>query len=225
MSVRKRAGVLVANVLPRPLFNALYVGRAVPYWRRSGVLFVHTPKNAGMSLSRALYGRPLGHISAVDARRFAPRTWKRLYTFGICRHPEDRFMSALRYARAHWESVAGSPGLPRDRMWLDDPERFLTNWVALRRPTDLNFIFRPQHYFLADATGVLVDEVFRFEDFGATRRALESRLGRPIELPRENATVRYELEPLSCVARATLAQIYRRDFELFDYPLPAADVR
>lgn len=225
MSIRKRAGVVAANVLPRPLFSALYVSRAVPYWRRSGVVFIHTPKNAGMSLSRAIYGRALGHISAIDAQRFAPQTWKKLYTFGICRHPEDRFMSAVRYARARWETIAGSPGLPKDRVWLDDPERFLTDWVVQRTPADLNFIFRPQHYFLADVTGVLVDDVFRFEDLGATRRALESRLGRSIELSRENATDHYECEPLSSVARTTLGQIYRRDFELFDYPLPAADLR
>lgn len=224
MTPRKLAGIVAANVVPDRVFNALYVARAAPYWRRGRVVFIHTPKNAGMSFTRALYGRPLGHITAADARRFAPRTWAQLYTFGICRHPENRFMSAVRYARSRWDTIAGSPGLPKARAWLDDSERFLTDWVAPRRPTDLNFIFQPQYHFLADATGVLVDDVFRFEDFATTVRVLETRLGRPLTLSRENETDGTECEPLTTAARATLAEVYRRDYELFDYPLPDADV-
>src|SRR5699024_5067783 len=126
---------------------------------------------------------------AADARRHAPRLWSELYTFGFCREPEARFLSSLRYARERWSNIAGSPGLPQDPEWLDEPERFLSEWVATQPVSRLNYIFQPQHRFLTDSSGVvLVDDVFRLEEIGDSIRRLERNLEQPLSIGVENAT-------------------------------------
>ena len=75
--------------------------RRWPRGRRwGGGIYLHVPKTAGVSVSRALYGRPLRHFRAMDIRRICPGRFNGLLTFGVVRHPIDRLHSAYRFAKA-----------------------------------------------------------------------------------------------------------------------------
>lgn len=56
------------RTLPDSVRVPLDILRRCPRWKATGVIFVHVPKAAGVSVSRALYGRPLGHFRALDIR-------------------------------------------------------------------------------------------------------------------------------------------------------------
>lgn len=154
--------------------RALLVRRRSADWLRAGVVFIHVPKAAGTSLSEALYGRFLGHVRAVDVRRWAPRKVVSLPMAGVTRNPWDRLVSAYRFVRRGVGIGGQTPGAVWRSSQYNIPEfetfeRFLTEWLAKRNPRDLDLIFQPQCDFVCDHNGnVVVDHLGRFEDLPET---------------------------------------------------------
>ena len=45
-------------------------------WKKNNTIFIHIPKAAGVSVNRAIYGKPLGHFYAKDIQKMCPKTFK-----------------------------------------------------------------------------------------------------------------------------------------------------
>src|SRR5207302_4792563 len=85
--VRRAAGRLFGIPIPR-------------YLRASGHLFIHIPKNAGVSISQAIYGRQVWHRTASFFRDSDPDYFSGRVSFAVVRNPWDRLVSAYEYHRA-----------------------------------------------------------------------------------------------------------------------------
>lgn len=187
-----------------------------------GCLFVHVPKTGGVSVARALFGHLAGGHRTVEEylEIFGARTFARYFKFAFVRDPFTRLDSAFRFLKAGGFNED-------DRRWaeshlagVDDLETFCTRWLSPERAASWVH-FRPQARFVCDAPGRLrVDFVGRFERLASDFDEVCRRLGRSVELPHLNRSAVQRTDPrevLSRAARQAVAEVYRRDFELFDY--------
>lgn len=135
--------------------------------QQAGVLFVHVPKNAGQSVSDALYRVQVRHNSIRYYRRTMPDL-ARLPSFAILRDPADRFLSAYHYGLS-----GGTPdnrithGLRHRYMRFRSVDEALDHVEQARSPYDIDHIFRPQSWYVTDEAGApAVDRLVHMRDLG-----------------------------------------------------------
>ena len=131
-------------------------------YRKRGIIFIHVPKCAGSSVSRALYGRSLGHHSAAKLRHHGPQDFATLPSFAVLRDPVARAYSAWQYIR----SGGTQDGWAKDRPEYHTPtfrsfESFAQEWLPAQSPGTLDYVFQPQSTFVCQSDGrVIVDQLF-----------------------------------------------------------------
>ena len=182
---------------------------------RARTLFIHIPKNAGTSVSQALYGEQIKHATIRYYAKAAPRLLWRTPSFAVLRDPVARFLSAFNYAQAGGcrEKRVAAPF--RDRYMafatIDDALDHLEGAADLYA---IDHVFRPQSWYITDRAGtVLVDRLFLIEDFDSVRRFLALRA--IADIPHLNHV---EKEPAD-LTEAQIARIrafYSRDFQLVE---------
>ncbi|WP_198350638.1 sulfotransferase family protein [Sphingomonas prati] len=204
---------LIAAGLPVPL-SAKRRDRLASI-RSSGVLFIHVPKNAGTSLSMALYGHAITHDTMRYYERVAPGFVASAATVAVVREPVERFVSAFRYA-----TNGGTPC-----RWVSEPFRAtyqafqsidaaLDHLERYRDPFDVDHIFRPQRWYLADAAGRLaVEHLVPIDDLGRLHALFADRKVAPF--PRLNVS-RASGMTVSDVQRERIRRLYREDVALWE---------
>jgi len=160
--------------------------------RRSGVLLIHVPKNAGTSLSRALYGEDIGHLSLKVWMQRYPDTVRRMKVFAVIRDPVDRFVSAFRFLKGGGLN-AGDAAFARLHLGgHDSPESLaaaMTDPAVFRSITSY-YHFMPQISFLNDPKGRLGVRILIPYSRLSDAEYLGAQLGRKISLPKLNVTGR-----------------------------------
>ncbi|UAK23338.1 sulfotransferase family protein [Sphingomonas nostoxanthinifaciens] len=139
--------------------------------RHAGALFIHIPKNAGQSVSHALYGMQVKHASIRYYRRAAPDL-ARLPSFAILRDPVERFASAYHYARqgGHPDNRI-TPGFFRIYSRFGGVDDALDHVEAARSVYDVDHVFRPQSWYVTDRHGaVAVDRLLDFSELAEIER-------------------------------------------------------
>lgn len=178
------------------------------------IVFVHVPKNAGTSISLALYDRQIQHKSYRCLATFMPDILSDRETFATWRDPERRFISAYKFLRTNGTEVVGVSekfaALLEGRSSIDD---YLDFVERADRIFDLDFTLRPQGWFLKDADGAIrIDRLF---DISSGNGRLREYLGDHgvTDLPHANASRREDIE-LSDSQRKRIRAIYADDYEL-----------
>ena len=110
--------------------------------------------------------------------------------FAMVRNPWARTLSAFNFAK---QGQTDSMGVTHPEQYrvpeFDTFERFLRDWLAPRQLSNLDFIFRPQMEFISDPDGeILVDFWGRLENLDDALGQVGERIGRQIEVTRENVT-------------------------------------
>jgi chondroitin 4-sulfotransferase 11 len=218
VSLRQFLGGVYRTYSPaklQPVFDCM---RASRHWRKSQIIFVHNPKVAGVAISKSLYGQTLGHIAASDIQKLKPQLFASSFVIGFCRNPVDRFFSAYRFATQNPDVVARSPGFPVDQTAWSTVAGLL-DWLACQDLAKVNYIFRPQTYYLCDANGkVLVDYLGRHESFASDISKIESACDRKLSIEIANASRRDDnvIKPDVEIVRQ-IQDIYAADFSNFHY--------
>lgn len=202
--------------LPEAARMALLCRRRSAYWRRAGVIFVHVPKAAGISVSKALYGRPLSHVPGTAIRHHCPDLWRDLPSFAILRDPVERAQSAWGFARAGGSDLAGvSPVAQAATARFDRFADFVEGWLGHADLTTADPMFRPQSSYVSDADGaVLVDHLFPLTALDQAQNWLEEVLARPIDLPHLNASTAPS-DPVAAEVAERIREIYAADCALY----------
>ena len=196
--------------------------RRYNHWKKQGAIFIHVPKVAGTSISNALYGRTLGHYPATYLNGLFPDLFASCFTFCFVRNPWSRVLSAYRFARMGRNESMGiaNPARYQTGQFVDF-ETFLHDWISSRVLSNEDFVFRPQHQFVCDGSGVqLVEHVGKLEDFKKDLQIVESRLGRKLLVGHTNRTAcssDYRGHYLSYEMIDIVAKKYRKDIEIFGY--------
>lgn len=183
--------------------------------RAAGALFVHIPKNGGMSVSAALYGCQVKHVTVRYYATVAPDLLATLPSFATLRDPAERFVSAFHYARAGG-SRDNRVSLPFRALYADfiDYDDALDHLEGLRSPFQADHIFRPQSWYVTRPDGsVAVDRLLLLDRPDAIAAHLR-RLSVAV-LPHLNRGP-VAAPPLSPRQQARVARLYARDVALVD---------
>lgn len=183
--------------------------------RSAGVVFVHVPRTGGTSISQALYGRNLPHLSMAYYQALAGDKLAELPSFAVIRDPVDRLASAYRFIRAGGTSIIASSrydpyGLAKAPSF-DAFVRIIAAQPDCRKAYDT---LRPQAAFVTGEDGrVLVDRLFAFDDLRNGHPELRAWVGTGV-LPHINEAV---ATPIHCSAatHALIDRIYAEDRSLY----------
>ncbi|WP_293971869.1 sulfotransferase family 2 domain-containing protein [Sphingomonas sp.] len=159
----------------------------------AGLLFIHVPKNAGMSISNALYGEQIKHATIRYYHHAAPRLLRRTTSFAVLRDPVERFASAFAYARAGG-SAHNQVAAPFRETYrgFGDVNAALDHLEAARSVYAIDHIFRLQSWYVSDRRGRRsVDRLFLFDEPDRLAAFLDRRGAAPLThinaAPRERA--------------------------------------
>lgn len=170
------------------------------------VLFIHVPKTAGTSMERRKFLGAGGHGRIVDY----PDVGNGVFKFGFVRNPWDRFVSGFFCQTAF-------TGVGKDVFNKYIREECSNGATPARAVHSIHFI--PQWFFLLDNHGSIgVDFVGRFETIQRDWKYVCDRVGVSSELGHERKRIhdpyRDYYTPESW---DTIANLYRRDIDLFGY--------
>lgn len=214
------------SVVDRQAMNkALNQSEALlPAFERHDCIFIHVPKCAGTSVSKALFADEAAwHLPLTWYESAHPEFYRRAFKFAFVRDPLERAYSAYRY-------LSRDRGVKRDRPAMEmvqrysDFDSFIKGWLcpenALRQ-----IHFAPQWLFLCNHLGdVSVDFVGRQERIDEDFRAVCEQLGIRATLGRDNVSSGPKDGPAPSVqkycsdqARRIILETYRRDYQLFGY--------
>jgi len=190
---------------------------------KPNIFFVHIPKNAGNSirpLARKLGVKVLTHnIRRKNKRLLADyRNKRKIHAFCISRNPYDRLVSAYHYLNnktVHREDLADKEKYVTPFVDFDD---FIKNGLAQAAKEQLHFL--PQVFWVRNAEGKPeVESVLRVEHLqGDFDRFCEKMKLRKFTLQVTNASKRKSWQDYySEETKAIVQQVYRDDFEFFNY--------
>lgn len=185
-------------------------------------IFVHIPKNGGVSLNKLLFNNLGGGHCTIKRYSliFNKREFNAYYKFAIVRNPIDRLRSAYYFLK--------NGGLhEKDKFWFNNNlvkfanfNDFVENWL-----TDSNIYsfphFVPQFEYVIIAGKIMVDDVFKLENLEKDFQKIRNRLQINKELIHLNRTMspqdNLHIYSRKCINK--IHEIYRRDFEYFQYYL------
>jgi hypothetical protein len=193
--------------------------RRCQIWKNNKCIFIHVPKAAGVSVSRAIYGRTLGHFYAQDIKKVCPKTFHSLHVFGVVRHPVDRLFSAYCFAK---KGGTGVMGMKNPAYYINHPsfesfDKFVAEWLVNQDLKKIDGVFRPQYLYLYDEDeNLLVDSIYKLEGIESGMAELSNKINRDIVLEHHNKS---EVEALSISEDLmdTIFKLYKKDFELLSY--------
>lgn len=195
----------------KTLQKYVYLGRQKYF---GGIAFIHINKCGGTSVEAAL-GIPQIHDTARQRiKKIGIDAWRRLYTFGIVRHPYGKVVSQYRYrARRRY------PGMDDGRIPLND--WVLRAYGAKEKPYyDNRLMFAPCYEWLVgDDDEIAVGRIFKLETIDADWRVFQRETGKTVALPHKNKADGDgpHVESLSDEARRVIDAHFAADFAAFGY--------
>ena len=212
---------LPARMMPRRLADRLRFDRARRAWRSADMVFVHIPKNAGVSISSVIYGRPLGHYSASDIVRRDPELLHQVYSFAVLRDPLQRAVSAYRFARAGSTAEMGVAEPHRYQTpEFGNFDSFVGAWLVGQNLDEVDGIFKTQSSYVVCEGRVAVRDLFCLSDLPPLTAMLHSRMRADLVLDHRNATDKHIDVTVSAESVDLIRHIYRQDYDLIGAPSP-----
>jgi hypothetical protein len=194
--------------------------RAVhPVVRQSGILFIHIPKNAGTSISHALYGREIGHHPIAWYRDRFPHSLAGIPSFALIRDPVSRFVSAFLFLKDGGMNREDAAFAREKLAAFGDP---LALAEACTQPDVWRNLQARHHHFKTQCSFVVwrgrtaVDFLLRFEDLPACLEKLPLPKNQLAGLERRNPTRSFTVPDDARKLRELLRKICPEDFALWE---------
>jgi hypothetical protein len=184
-------------------------------------LFIHIPKTAGISISKALFGTIVGHRQAWLLASADKKKFNEYFKFAFVRNPYERIFSAFLFLKQSGRNQI-------DKQWS---EKFISRYSTfsefiLSLKNDKGQIsnilqwqhFTPQIYYVCDwRNRILVDYLGHFDTIENDFKYIKKRLGIDCELGYENKSDRENFQAYyTKESKRIVKQIYKKDFELID---------
>ncbi|MGI7627891.1 sulfotransferase family 2 domain-containing protein [Campylobacter coli] len=188
-------------------------------------IFIHVPKVAGSSIERVIYQTDkwlVGHVKASDYTKFDKDKFDSYFSFGFVRNPYDRVVSAYHYLKND------SPD-PCDIKWGRLHINNLTFEEFILSLQDEEFkeeILSKNHFsfqwkYLCDKNmNILVNFIGKFEKLDNDFKKILNILRRKDSLVHINKSKHLNYRDYyNSQTYKIIREIYRDDFEIFDYDL------
>jgi hypothetical protein len=218
LSFLKKKLFKVWNIIPFSLRNSLDIIRRYPYWKKKGIIFIHVPKAAGVSIHMAIYGKTLGHFEAIQIKRIFPGFFKSTYSFGVVRHPISRLISAYLFAKSggtHLMKIKNPRLYQRDE--FESFDRFVQEWLKYQNLDLVDGIFKPQYKYLCLDNTVLVNQVIQLESVQNNSIQLKDAKNSVISIGNFNHQEGKEEIKFNSQTEEIIKELYYLDYIIFGY--------
>ncbi|TNC82677.1 MAG: hypothetical protein C9356_02025 [Oleiphilus sp.] len=183
-------------------------------------IFVHIPKCAGISVSKALFGNLAGGHTTFDQYLdiFEPRCIHQYFKFTIVRNPWDRLVSAYFFLK-------GGGYDQQDRRWFESEladyesfDDFVINWLNKKNIWKW-YHFQPQYHYMLDSLGkVSLDFIGFVENLEEDFRLIASQIGVNASLSQSNRSQHKGYQHYySDETIARVSEVYAEDIKLLGY--------
>ncbi|EOG9632778.1 sulfotransferase family 2 domain-containing protein [Campylobacter lari] len=188
-------------------------------------IFIHVPKVAGSSIERVIYQTDrwlVGHVKASDYVKFDKNKFESYFSFGFVRNPYDRMVSAYHYLMnssidfrdLEWgKQNIGNLKFSEFVLKLQD-DKFKKKILSKNH-------FSFQYEYLCDENmNILVNFVGKFEQLNNDFKNILNILHRDENLVHVNKSKHYNYKDYyNYNTYKIIREIYKNDFEIFDYDL------
>jgi hypothetical protein len=182
-------------------------------------IFVHLPKTAGTSISKALGLPVFRHVPADDYLIANPKKFAQFFKFAFVRNPYDRLLSSYSFLKKGGMNSDDRQFAQTYVMFFESFEHFLIDGFASCPEIRAWIHFRPQATFICNASGGnQMDFTGRFESIAEDYAEVAARLGKCSELPVTNRSERGDYREAYTPAMIEIARrFYAIDLENFGY--------
>lgn len=193
-------------------------------------IFIHVYKTGGTSIREILNGNEIGdrHAPAWIIQKQLSEygmadAWETALKFAVVRHPYDWLVSLYFHLKCskghHFHYMAND---------LDFPD-FIGNLTKEFQTTLTSgfYFFDSQFNFVSNEGQIIVDEVFRFEQFPTVFRNLQERFGSHGPELHKNASherTGTALDYFTPETLSTVNRLFEADFQQFGYSMTRSDL-
>lgn len=190
------------------------------YWHRSGIIFIHIPKVAGYSVSNVIYGRPLGHFTALEIKRALKSKFNDFYSFSLVRNPVARLISAYKFAKSGGTNLMGIQNPTKYRIpEFDNFNLFVKKWLVYQDKDTIDGVFKPQHTFICHNETILVNQYLKLESLVDNKIILNDNKKTSIIFPQLNKNIFEEKIIFDDDTKDMIYCYYKTDFKIFGYQI------
>lgn len=196
------------------------------------LIFVHVPKTGGSTIIHTLLGidkltqlskhkrtqygieGALRHRSALQIQqRVGDEIWNAYYKFAFVRTPWERMVSAY-----FWNQREGNKQYALNISF----EEFIKKLPNILDSENCPLLrhCRPQTFFLTSPNGeIMVNDVFRYEDFSASLEIIGSKIGSPFKPSKKYKVSKHKryIKYYTTTTKNIVRRCYADDIQLFNY--------
>jgi hypothetical protein len=184
------------------------------------LIFIHIPKNAGISIEESLFGAKVGHKTIRQFESHDKKKYVNYFKFTIVRNPYDRLVSAFYFLKKGGRNSKDKDWAEKNLKGIEDFEQFL---YLLKNKDFANVILKWQHftpqykYLINSSNEVNLDFVLKFENLESDFQKLTQRINfKSMKLEHKNKSKRKNWsEYYNPETKLIIYELYRKDFELF----------
>ncbi len=196
------------------LFNA---------YKNKGIIFVHIPKTAGLSIIKSIFGNVYGsgHRTITFFKMVFGDEFNQFYKFSVIRNPYDRILSAYNFLKKGGINNTDKNNYNKYLKKFNSFEDFVLN--GLNKKIMKNVIhFTPQYKFICIDEVIKVDFLIRFELLEEDLNIVSKKIGEEIILPHINSNMHNKTtKSLTNAVRKKIWKLYKLDFLIFNYSFDA----
>ncbi|EPP8196174.1 sulfotransferase family 2 domain-containing protein [Campylobacter lari] len=189
-------------------------------------IFIHVPKVAGSSIERVIYQTDrwlVGHVKASDYVKLDRNKFENYFSFGFVRNPYDRMVSAYHYLRSGGGNLVDETWAKENIYKYNSFEEFVLNLQnndeQIKILSWMHFV--PQYKYLCDNDkNILVNFIGKFEKLDEDFKKILNILKRKDSLVHVNKSKHRDYKDYyNYETYKIIREIYKNDFEIFDYDL------
>ncbi len=212
---RRRRAARIYEFKEKPFPGDYYSLKAFDYYK---TIFIHIPRTAGVSISKALFGNLAGgHLNyRAYEKIFSPNTLKKYFVFTFVRHPYTRICSAFSFLKAGGFNDFDKQFSEKYLKDFETFDQFVLHFLN-SKSIYLYTHFIPQYEFLINSQNqIQIDFIGKFENLYQDFEHITNKLKIKTILPHLNQS-RHKNCILSPQVKQKIFQLYGQDFNLFGY--------
>ena len=195
-------------------------GSLIYAFNDSNTIFVHIPKTAGVSITKAIYGdvSKEGHRSIYFYKKVFGKDFEDFFTFSFIRNPYDRLYSSYKFLQNGGMNQHDKNAFQKYLSHYSDFEDFVLNGLNSEIIYEI-IHFIPQSEFICNNDGkIMVDFIGRFENLNEDLKKLSENINKEIVLEHYNKNNKVDFSKIYTEdMKLKVYSIYKKDIEFFKY--------